>query len=73
LRAFLTEQGIGTQVYYPLPFHRQPCFADLGYRPEDFPEAERAAAEVLALPIYPELTEAMQAYVVERIAAFYRG
>ena len=71
LRAFLTERGIGTQVYYPVPFHRQPCFANLGYRPEQFPSAEKAAAEVLALPIYPELTEAMQAYVVEQIAEFF--
>jgi dTDP-4-amino-4,6-dideoxygalactose transaminase len=71
LRAFLTERGIGTQVYYPVPFHRQPCFRSLGYRPEQFPAAEKAAAEVLALPIYPELTEAMQAYVVEQIAEFF--
>jgi dTDP-4-amino-4,6-dideoxygalactose transaminase len=73
LRAFLTEAGVATEVYYPLPFHQQPCFRDLGYAEGAFPESERAAREALALPIYPELTEAQQAWVVSRIAAFYRG
>jgi len=73
LRAHLTAQGIGTEVYYPLPFHRQPCFAELGYPEGAFPHAEAAAREVLALPIYPELAEAQQAEVVSQIAAFYRG
>ena len=72
LRAHLTAQGVGTEVYYPLPFHQQPCFADLGYREGAFPHAEAAAREVLALPIYPELGEAQQAEVVSQIAAFYR-
>jgi len=71
LRAFMAERGIDTDVYYPLPLHLQTCFASLGYRAGDFPEAEQAAQESLALPVYPELSEAQQAYVVEQIAAFY--
>jgi len=72
LRGALTAAGIGTEVYYPLALHLQPCFADLGLRPGSFPQAERATAEVLALPIYAELGEVQQAYVVEQIANFYR-
>jgi dTDP-4-amino-4,6-dideoxygalactose transaminase len=71
LRAHLTERGVGTEIYYPLALHLQPCFASLGFRPGEFPHAERATAEVLALPIYAELTEAQQAYVVKQIASFY--
>ena len=73
LRAHLTMAGVGTEVYYPVPFHMQECFAYLGHKAGDFPHAEKAAAEVVALPIYPELTEDQQAYVVDRIRAFYRG
>lgn len=72
LRKFLAKEGIGTEVYYPLPLHLQPCLKHLGYRPGDLPEAERAARESLALPIYPELTEDQQAYIVEKIKAFYK-
>lgn len=72
LRAHLEAAGVGTEIYYPVPFHRQACFAHLGYRPDQFPHAERAAAEVLALPIYPELTAGQQQFVVEQIAMYYR-
>jgi dTDP-4-amino-4,6-dideoxygalactose transaminase len=71
LRAHLTGLGIGSEVYYPLPLHRQPALRDLGYRPEEFPEACRAAGEVLALPLYAELREQEQEMVVEAIQQFY--
>jgi dTDP-4-amino-4,6-dideoxygalactose transaminase len=71
LREFLTARKIGTEVYYPIPLHLQPCFVYLGYREGDFPEAERAAKDVLALPMFPELTEDEQRWVVKSIADFY--
>jgi len=70
LRAFLLESEIGTEVYYPVPLHLQKCFSFLHYRERDFPEAERAAAQTLALPVFPELTAAQQEYVVDRIKFF---
>jgi dTDP-4-amino-4,6-dideoxygalactose transaminase len=73
LKAHLDTARIGTEVYYPVPFHLQQCFADLGYQKGAFPVAEAAANDSLALPIYPELTEAQQAAVVNAIRTFYRG
>jgi dTDP-4-amino-4,6-dideoxygalactose transaminase len=71
LRKFLGDRNIGTEIYYPIPLHLQPCFAYLGYGTGDLPESERAAAEVLALPMFPELTEPEQKCVVHTIADFY--
>jgi len=72
LREHLTKQEIGSDIYYPVPFHLQECFGNLGYRAGAFPESERAAAETLALPIYPELSVAQQEAVVSSIRGFYR-
>ncbi|MDR0311911.1 MAG: DegT/DnrJ/EryC1/StrS family aminotransferase, partial [Acidobacteriota bacterium] len=71
LQAFLKEAGIGCEVYYPVSLHEQACFQDLGYAPEDLPRSSAAAREVLALPVYPELTDEQRGYVVERIATFF--
>ncbi|HEV3037889.1 MAG TPA: DegT/DnrJ/EryC1/StrS family aminotransferase [Candidatus Angelobacter sp.] len=71
LKAFLADRGIGTQIYYPVPLHLQECFAYVGYAAGDLPETEAAAAEVLALPMFAELREEEQQYVVEMIAEFY--
>jgi dTDP-4-amino-4,6-dideoxygalactose transaminase len=73
LREYLTSRQIGTEIYYPIPLHLQPCFAMLGHHPGDFPEAESAASETLALPMYPELTDEQQRYVVGSIRQFLDG
>jgi len=71
LKEFLEENGVDTAIYYPISLPLQECFKGLGYRSGDFPQAERAAKETLALPIYPEITREMQEYVVEKIKEFY--
>ncbi|MBX3348480.1 MAG: DegT/DnrJ/EryC1/StrS family aminotransferase [Nitrospira sp.] len=72
IMAHLKQKEIGTEVYYPVPFHLQECFRYLGHQEGDFPESERAANETVAVPIYPELTLAQQAEVVDAVATFYR-
>jgi dTDP-4-amino-4,6-dideoxygalactose transaminase len=71
LREHLRQENIGTEIYYPIPLHLQECYRPLGYHPGDLPESERAAQEVLALPIFPELKPAQQRRVVRAIANFY--
>jgi len=73
LKEFLQEKGAATAIYYPLPLHLQKCFSYLGYKEGDFPAAEEAAREVLALPIYPELTSDQQDFIVSSIQRFYKG
>jgi dTDP-4-amino-4,6-dideoxygalactose transaminase len=73
LRAHLTKERIGTEVYYPIPLHLQTCFAPLGHKPGDFPRSEAAARQTLALPIYPELSANQQSCVVGAISEFARG
>jgi dTDP-4-amino-4,6-dideoxygalactose transaminase len=72
LQAFLHDKGIETAVYYPAPLHVQECVRELGYHEGDFPYAEAAARDSLALPMYPELSEAQQEYVVSQITEFYQ-
>lgn len=73
LRQFLADNDISTEIYYPVPFHLQECFSDLGYKYGDFPKAEEAANNSLALPVYPELREEQLIYVVEKIKDFIKG
>ncbi|MEK6618939.1 MAG: DegT/DnrJ/EryC1/StrS family aminotransferase, partial [Nitrospirota bacterium] len=71
LRAYLKDKGVGTEVYYPVPLHLQSCYRELGYHQGSFPVSERAAEEVLSLPIYAELSNDQLTYVVDTVAAFY--
>jgi dTDP-4-amino-4,6-dideoxygalactose transaminase len=72
LLAHLRQRGVGCAVYYPNCLHLQPCFANLGHRPGDFPIAEQAAKEVLSIPVYPELAAKQQLEVAQAIAGYYR-
>jgi dTDP-4-amino-4,6-dideoxygalactose transaminase len=73
LRTFLADQGVGTEIYYPVALHRQPCFASLGHDVGSFPNAEAGARETLALPIFPELEAREIEFVVEKIKVFFRS
>ncbi len=73
LKQFLAEEGIGTDIYYPVPLHLQECYAFLKHHRGDLPNSEKASEEVLALPIFPELTQDQQTVVVDRIKTFYKG
>jgi dTDP-4-amino-4,6-dideoxygalactose transaminase len=72
LKAYLSDKNIGSEIYYPVPFHRQECFAYLHAKDTQFPESNRAAQECLALPIFPELTDDQITYVVESIGEFFK-
>jgi dTDP-4-amino-4,6-dideoxygalactose transaminase len=72
LKSYLTNQGIGCEIYYPVPLHIQECFLYLGYHPEDCPVSLEAAAKTIALPIYPELRAEQIEYIVQKIGSFYR-
>jgi dTDP-4-amino-4,6-dideoxygalactose transaminase len=73
LRAALHRSGVATEIYYPVPMHLQECFAYLGHARGAFPQSERAAAETLALPVHPELTDEQARYVVDCIRDFFLG
>ena len=73
LKKFLTENEIGNEIYYPVPFHMHECFANLNYKVGDFSESEKASNTSLAIPIYPELTKEQQEYVVQKIKEFILG
>ena len=72
LQTFLRAEGIGTEIYYPVSLHEQECFRSLGYSAADLPASHAASKETLALPIYPELSDAQRQHVVRSMAEFYR-
>ena len=72
LREYLNANDVGHEVYYPVPFHQQECFQYLGYKTGDFPDSEFAAQHTIALPIYPELSDEMQQYVIDKIQEYYQ-
>lgn len=72
LQAYLKEYQIGNAIYYPIPLHLQECYEHLGYKPGDFPESEKAAQETISVPVYPELTQEQQDYVIETVWNFYQ-
>lgn len=73
LQKYLKEHGVGTMIYYPSPLHTQPCFSELGYQEGDFPIAELACKEVLALPVYPELSDEDFTYIIDTINGFFKS
>ena len=73
MKKFLTENEIGNEIYYPVPFHLQDCFKNLNYKFGDFPESENASKTSLAIPVYPELTKEQQEFVVQKIKEFIQG
>jgi dTDP-4-amino-4,6-dideoxygalactose transaminase len=73
LTQYLKQQGIETAIYYPVPLHLQKCFEYLGYKEGDLPESEKASRETLALPIFPEITQKEQDYVIGHIKNFFTG
>ena len=73
LKKHLDDAGIGTEIYYPVPLHLQPCFRDLGHRPGDFPNAEAACRRAIALPLYPDMSNVDVEMVCGKIREFYRG
>ncbi|SFQ36046.1 DegT/DnrJ/EryC1/StrS family aminotransferase [Salibacterium halotolerans] len=73
LQTYLKEQGVSSMIYYPIPLHLQPVFSDLGYEEGDLPVTEQACKEVLSLPMFPELTEEQQRYVIHQISNFYKN
>ena len=73
LRSHLAEEGIGSDIYYPIPLHLQECFADFGYREGSLPVSEAAARESVSIPVYPEMTADQQGYVIEKIRGWIKS